>query len=84
MDRRTVLKGGLVFAATSHAAVLAPEMAKAPSVDEFLKVALPSEIIRYHTNALMEAMAAAHPEKAWASFTELDLSQVLIVGRDRA
>lgn len=56
MDRRTVLKGGLVLAATSHAAVVAPEMAELASVDEFLKTASPTEIIRYHTDALLREL----------------------------
>lgn len=33
MNRRTVLKGGIVLAATAHTAALAPEIAAAPVVD---------------------------------------------------
>lgn len=85
MDRRTVLKGGLVLAVTSHAAASSLELQSvSASLDEFLNMATPAEVIRYHTNALMEALAAAHPDKAWAAFTELNLSKVFVVGKDRA
>jgi hypothetical protein len=33
MDRRTVLKGGFVFAATAHAAAVAPELPALPPVE---------------------------------------------------
>lgn len=85
MDRRTVLKGGIILAATSHVVASPPDAPiESISVDEFLKVATPAEIVRYHTNSLMEAMALMHPDKSWAAFTELDMSQILVVGRDQA
>ncbi|CAK7257261.1 MULTISPECIES: hypothetical protein [unclassified Shinella] len=37
---------------------------KTPSIDEFLAKALPSEKVRYHSNALLDAMAEMHPDQA--------------------
>lgn len=84
MDRRTVLKGGLVLAAASHSVALAPEPATPMSVDDFLKVASPNEIVRYHTNSLLEALSGINPNLRWAAFTELDRSEIRVVGREVA
>lgn len=57
MKRRTILKGGIIFAATAHTAASAPALPKQPmSIDDFLATALPAEKARYHANALAEAM----------------------------
>lgn len=67
MNRRTVLKGGFVLAATAHTAVASGEVEKAGagvSIDQFLKIATPAEIVRYHANALADAMAIMHPDQA--------------------
>lgn len=82
MDRRSFLRGGLVLAATSHAAANAPEMvtAAAVSIDEFLKVATPAEIARYHTDALMDAMAALRPDIKFMALTDINLGYVHVVG----
>jgi hypothetical protein len=84
MDRRTVLKGGLVLAAASHSVALAPEPVTPMSVDDFLKVASPSEIVSYHTNSLLEALSGINPNLKWAAFTELDLSEIRVIGMDVA
>lgn len=81
MNRRTVLKAGLVIAATSHAATNAPETPVVPvSVDDFLRVATPAEVARYHTNALLEALSEMRPDLRWAAFTDIDASNVSIQG----
>jgi hypothetical protein len=54
------------------------------SVDEFLAKALPSERVRYHSNALAEAMADLHPnETGWRVQTchEAKSEFVLVVPR---
>lgn len=86
MNRRTILKGSLVLAATSHTAVATAETS-APatvSIDEFLAKALPSERVRYHSNALVEAMAELHPDKAgWRVHTDHEHAFVLVVPRHK-
>lgn len=81
MDRRTVLKGGFVFAATSHAMAVAPERPLQQfSVDDFLSRALPSERVRYHANALVDVMAEMHPDpNGWRAEIDHDVGMALIV-----
>ena len=61
--RRRVLK--LFPLATAVASIPAAAAAmpepETPSVDAFLAKALPSERVRYHSNALLNAMAEMHP-----------------------
>jgi len=62
MNRRTILKGGVVLAAVSHGAAVAPTLAKpAVSVDDFLGRATAAEKVRYHAEALAEAMNQLSP-----------------------
>ncbi|WP_107341488.1 hypothetical protein [Agrobacterium pusense] len=57
MKRRTILKGGIILAATAHTAASAPTLPKDhTSIYDFLAKALPAEKARYHANALAEAM----------------------------
>lgn len=63
MDRRTVLKGGLVLAASAHTAVATAEV-KVPaeiSIDDFLARASAAERAWYHVNALAKVMNEIHP-----------------------
>ncbi|MDI7921751.1 hypothetical protein [Ferirhizobium litorale] len=63
MNRRTVLKGGLVLAVTSHTAIADSAIAEPSpmSVDDFLANATPAERAQYHANALAGAMNEIHP-----------------------
>lgn len=57
MKRRTILKGGIILAATAHTAASAPSLPPVPTtIDDFLAKALPAERARYHANALADAM----------------------------
>jgi hypothetical protein len=68
MNRRTILKGGIVLAVTGHTAVASDETSPAAvSIDDFLDSATPAERARYHANGLMEAMAEMHPDRSWRS-----------------
>jgi len=85
MNRRTVLKAGLVIAASSHTAVATAETSAVASVriDEFLNVATAAERARYHANALAEVMAELHPDRHWRSRVDHDGRFCLIVGDER-
>lgn len=63
MNRRAVLKAGLVLAASSHTAVATAETSPVAhiTVDAFLIKATAAERVRYHANALAEAMNEIHP-----------------------
>lgn len=62
MNRRTMLKGGIVLAATAHTAALAP-IPEPPPIDwaAFFATASPAELCRFHSNGLAEAMNAVRP-----------------------
>lgn len=84
MNRRAVLKGSLVLAATSHTAVAVADAQATMSIDDFLAKALPSEKARYHSNALVEAMAELHPGKVgWRVHTDHEHAFVLVVPRHK-
>lgn len=86
MNRRTILTGGLVLAATSHTGLATADtsVAASVSIDEFLAKALPSERIRYHSNALVEAMAELHSDKVgWRVHTDHEHAFVLVVPRHK-
>jgi len=74
--------GGIAIASLPVAAAAAPEPVQqsAPTIDDFLAKALPSERIRYHSNALVEAMAEMHPERVgWRVHTDHEHDFVLVV-----
>jgi hypothetical protein len=84
MERRTFLKGA-VIAASAPAAALAPEIPAIREIDinKFLAKATPAEIIRYHSNALMEALSIQRPDLHWATLMGIDLDHVLVVDKAR-
>lgn len=68
MNRRTLLKGGIVLAVTGHTAAASGETNPAAvSIDDFLAKATAAERARYHANGLMGAMAEMHPDRSWRS-----------------
>lgn len=81
MNRRTILKGGIVLAVTGHTAVASGEASPAVvSIDDFLANGTPAEIVRYHANALADAMAEMHPDHSWRSEVDHKHHFVLTVG----
>jgi hypothetical protein len=81
MKEEWVLNGSTNVIRLPVAAVV---KAKQISVDEFLSRALPAELVRYHSNALIEAMAEIHPhERGWRTEISHDPGSeyVLIVPR---
>ncbi len=85
MDRRDILKGGLFFAAAASAlSSQAKPINSTATVDDFLAKALPSERVRYHSNALMEAMAEMHPTReGWRAEVDYDAGFALIVPKPK-
>lgn len=78
--RRTFL-GGL--AATSlPASVVAAAEPVTLSIDAFLARATTAELVRYHANALAEAMAEMHPAQAgWRIQIDHECKFAMIAGR---
>lgn len=61
---RRLFIGGVAVASLPAAGLARAAMPKQPiSIDEFLAKALPSEKVRYHSNALADAMAEMHPDE---------------------
>jgi hypothetical protein len=86
MNRRTILKGGVILAATAHTAASAPAIPKQQlSIDDFLAKALPSQKAAYHANALAEAMSEIAPGRY---LTRIDIktrfAYVYAMGDDNA
>ena len=85
MNRRTILKGGLALAATSHTAVAVADARASvkTSVDDFLAEASASERVTYHAEALTAAMREMHPGASWRSHINHEHNFCLIIGDER-
>ncbi len=81
VNRRSFL-GGVAMVAIPSATVMisAAPKASVPRVDDFLAKAMPSEKVRYHSNALAEALAEMHPNRTWRSHVDHEHCYSLIVG----
>lgn len=77
--RRTFL-GGLAAASLPVGATVAQTDTAVVSIDDFLANATPAEIVRYHANALADAMAEMHPDHSWRSEVDHKHHFVLTVG----
>lgn len=78
---RRLFVGGAAAASLPVAAAAKAVVPEEPmTVDAFLKVATPEELVRYHSDALMDAMAAMHPEQGWKTHVDHDYHFVLING----
>ncbi|KQT03180.1 MULTISPECIES: hypothetical protein [unclassified Rhizobium] len=63
------------------AAVAVAATAPVPmSIDDFLAKATPAEIVRYHANALADAMAKMHPDHLWRAEVCHEHQFALVVG----
>ncbi|MCC2612649.1 hypothetical protein [Neorhizobium petrolearium] len=80
---RRLFVGGAAAASLPVAAAAKAVMPQEPmTVDAFLKIATPAELVLYHSNALMDAMAAMHPEQeGWKVHVDHDYHFVLISGQ---
>lgn len=56
MNRRDILKGAFVVAASTPAVALAPSTGKLLDMNDFLARASPHELAQYHAEALAKAM----------------------------
>jgi hypothetical protein len=89
ISRRSILTGIAVLAlptgAVSAERLIEKQIeALAPasiSIDDFLARATPAERIRYHTNALVEAMAEKRPDRLWRTQTDGDGEFILVAAR---
>ncbi|NEK15710.1 hypothetical protein [Rhizobium leguminosarum] len=81
LTRRLFLGGAAVASLpVAAASVILSRPEPTSSVDDFLAKALPAERIRYHSNALAEAMAEMHPERmGWRVHTDHTEPFVLVV-----
>ncbi|MBM3091589.1 hypothetical protein GFB56_12260 [Ensifer sp. T173] len=77
--RRSFL-GGVAAASLPVATATANPAPAQLSIDDFLSQASSSERMRYHTNALMDALAEMHPERSWRSHVDHEYYYALIVG----
>ncbi|WEZ83534.1 hypothetical protein P6U16_01360 [Rhizobium sp. 32-5/1] len=75
---RRIFLGGMAASAIPAASLAAEN--KAPSIDDFLAKAMPSEKARYHANALADAMAEMHPDHFWRAEINHAHHFALIVG----
>lgn len=80
MNRRTILKGGLVLAATAHTAINPDYQPAVMSIDDFLSKATPDERVKFFSDGLTQAMAEIHPSRVWRSAVDHDGFFSLVVG----
>ncbi|TAU80466.1 hypothetical protein ELI41_29610 (plasmid) [Rhizobium leguminosarum] len=80
---RRLFIGGVAVASLPAAGMARAVMPEQPvSIDEFLAKALPSEKVRYHSNALADAMADMHPDEfGWRVQTDHEDKFVMVARR---
>ncbi len=77
--RRSFL-GGVAAASLPVATATAKPAPAQLSIDDFLSRASSSERVRYHANALTDALAELHPERSWRSHIDHEYFYALFVG----
>ena len=80
---RRFFLGSLAAASLPVSVTVAKTSTEAVTIEDFLARSTPAERVRYHANALAEAMAEMHPHLSWRSEVDHEYHFVLTTGDER-